>query len=195
MEPQTRNGIYFVISTQSAFMVEANRQSFHTETENLSGWLSCSSLQTLNTSFNVPSDGQVSHPNDFRFPCMIDISWTMMTENTFRVTGPLWGESTDHRWIPLTKGQWHGTLMFSLMLAKITCWKTVKLAAMALVWPHYMIQSLNMTFPRTFPWNRMFAFCLKFKFVPRVGWLKVSAYSNIALPISHDLNQWWLTHT
>ena len=25
--------------------------------------------------------------------------------NIFRVTGPLWGESTGHRWIPLTKGQ------------------------------------------------------------------------------------------
>ena len=24
-------------------------------------------------------------------------------ENIFRVTGPLWGESTGHRWIPLTK--------------------------------------------------------------------------------------------
>ena len=23
--------------------------------------------------------------------------------NIFRVTGPLWGESTGHRWIPLTK--------------------------------------------------------------------------------------------
>ena len=32
----------------------------------------------------------------------------MMTSqhgNTFPITGPLWGESTDHRWIPLTKGQ------------------------------------------------------------------------------------------
>ena len=31
---------------------------------------------------------------------------SMMTSpkwNIFRVTGPLWGESTDHRWIPLTK--------------------------------------------------------------------------------------------
>ena len=39
------------------------------------------------------------------------ITWTnvdpvMMTSlngNIFRVTGPLWGESTGHRWIPLTK--------------------------------------------------------------------------------------------
>ena len=35
-----------------------------------------------------------------------DVVITMMTssnENIFRVTGPLWGESTGHRWIPLTK--------------------------------------------------------------------------------------------
>ena len=35
----------------------------------------------------------------------------------FRVTGPLWGESTGHRWIPLTKVQWRGALMFSLICA------------------------------------------------------------------------------
>ena len=34
------------------------------------------------------------------------ISHNMMTSsygNIFHVTGPLWGESTGHRWIPLTK--------------------------------------------------------------------------------------------
>ena len=37
---------------------------------------------------------------------MIYIGVNMMTYsnvNIFRVTGPLWGESTGHRWIPLTK--------------------------------------------------------------------------------------------
>ena len=28
---------------------------------------------------------------------------TSSNENIFRVTGPLWGEFTGHRWIPLTK--------------------------------------------------------------------------------------------
>ena len=28
---------------------------------------------------------------------------TSSNENFFRITGPLWGESTDHRWIPLTR--------------------------------------------------------------------------------------------
>ena len=32
--------------------------------------------------------------------CMI----TSSNENIFRVTGPFWGESTGHRWIPLTNG-------------------------------------------------------------------------------------------
>ena len=36
---------------------------------------------------------------------------SMMTSSngsSFRVTGPLWGEFTDHRRIPLHKGQWRG---------------------------------------------------------------------------------------
>ena len=44
----------------------------------------------------VTNDGMSSHP----------ISVAMMTSsngNIFRVTGLLWGESTGHRWIPLTK--------------------------------------------------------------------------------------------
>ena len=42
----------------------------------------------------------------------------MMTSsngNIFRVTGPLYGEFTGHWWIPRTKGQWRGALMFSLI--------------------------------------------------------------------------------
>ena len=39
--------------------------------------------------------------------------------NIFRVTGPLCGEFTGHRWIPLPKSQWRGALklMFSLICA------------------------------------------------------------------------------
>ena len=35
----------------------------------------------------------------------------------FRVTGLWWGESTGHRRIPLTEGQWRGALIFSLVCA------------------------------------------------------------------------------
>ena len=49
----------------------------------------------------------------------------MMTSsngNIFRVTGPLCGGFTGHRWILSHKGQWRGTLMFSLIFAWInTC--------------------------------------------------------------------------
>ena len=31
------------------------------------------------------------------------IMMTSSNENIFRVTGPLWGKFTGHRWIPLTK--------------------------------------------------------------------------------------------
>ena len=44
----------------------------------------------------------------------------MMTSsngNIFRVTGPLWGEFTDHRWIPLTKPvTWSFDVFFDLRL-------------------------------------------------------------------------------
>ena len=37
---------------------------------------------------------------------------------TFCNTGPLW----DHQWVPFTKGQWFGALMFLLMSACKNCW-------------------------------------------------------------------------
>ena len=40
----------------------------------------------------------------------------------FRVTGHLCGQLTGHRWIPRTKGQWRGALMFSLIFAWINGW-------------------------------------------------------------------------
>ena len=50
---------------------------------------------------------------------------TMMTSpngNVFRVTGPLGGEFTGHRWITPHKGQWRGALMFTLTYAWINGW-------------------------------------------------------------------------
>ena len=49
----------------------------------------------------------------------------MMTSsfgNIFRVTGPLCGEFTGHRWNLRHKGQWHGALMFSLICASTNGW-------------------------------------------------------------------------
>ena len=49
----------------------------------------------------------------------------MMTSsngNIFRVTGPLCGEFTGHRWIPHHKGQWRGALMLSLICVWINAW-------------------------------------------------------------------------
>ena len=43
--------------------------------------------------------------------------WRHQMEYNFRVTGALCGELTGHWWIPLTKGQWRGALMFSLICA------------------------------------------------------------------------------
>ena len=49
---------------------------------------------------------------------------SMMTSpngSIFRVTGPLCGEITSHRWIP-HKGQWRRALMFSLICVWINGW-------------------------------------------------------------------------
>ena len=51
--------------------------------------------------------------------------YCMMTSsngNIFRFTDPLWGESTGYRWIPLTKSQWRGGLMFSLICTWTKVW-------------------------------------------------------------------------
>ena len=42
--------------------------------------------------------------------------------NIFRVTGHLCGEFTGPRWIPQTKAQWRGALVFSLICTRINGW-------------------------------------------------------------------------
>ena len=56
----------------------------------------------------------------------------VMTCNAFRVAGPLWGESIDYRWIPLTmdsphKGPVTQALMFSLVLALTNYWTNIRI--------------------------------------------------------------------
>ena len=40
----------------------------------------------------------------------------------FCKTGPLWGESTSLWWSPLTRGQYFGVSIFTLLFAWISCW-------------------------------------------------------------------------
>ena len=47
---------------------------------------------------------------------------TSSNGNIFRVTGPLCGEFTGHRWISPHKGRWRGVLMFSLICDWINGW-------------------------------------------------------------------------
>ena len=37
--------------------------------------------------------------------CLLGATMTLWHGNVCRITGPLWGESTDHRWVLLTNGQ------------------------------------------------------------------------------------------
>ena len=56
------------------------------------------------------------------FSTLNTIMMTSSNGNIFRVTGPLWGEYTGHQRIPLTKKQWRGALMFSLIRAWTKDW-------------------------------------------------------------------------
>ena len=50
------------------------------------------------------------------------VKMTSSNGNIFRVTGPLCGEFTDHRWIPPTKASGAELLMFSLICAWTNGW-------------------------------------------------------------------------
>ena len=51
---------------------------------------------------------------------------TSSNENLFRVTGPLWGESTGHRWIPSHKVQRRGALIFSFFCTWTNAWANTR---------------------------------------------------------------------
>ena len=48
---------------------------------------------------------------------------TSSNGNIFRVTGPLWGELTGHRWIPLTTASYAELWCFLLISARINGWE------------------------------------------------------------------------
>ena len=63
--------------------------------------------------------------------------------SAFRIAGPLWGESTGHRWIPLTEDQQCRAVAFSLMCPWTNRWITAKLPivwdAMPFTWRYYNV--------------------------------------------------------
>ena len=85
--------------------------------------------------FNIQKSRLLTVSNNYIGMCPADV----MTY-AFRITGPLWRESTGHRWIPFTKGQWCVALIFYLSLAWKVCWQTVKLSVISdtrtLMWRH-----------------------------------------------------------
>ena len=61
--------------------------------------------------------------NETLAPLAVELSWMTSSNGIiFRVTGPLCGEFTGHRWIPPYKGQWRWALMFSFICAWINGW-------------------------------------------------------------------------
>ena len=70
----------------------------------------------------IDLNGVDEHWLVYRYLGIGTLLMTSSNENLFRVTGPLCGEFTGHRWIPRTKGQWRGALMFSLNCAWVNGW-------------------------------------------------------------------------
>ena len=60
---------------------------------------------------------------------------TSSNENIFRVTGPLWGESTGHRWIPLTKSSDAGLWYFLWSVPE----QMIDVTVMQNVYAHYIV--------------------------------------------------------
>ena len=86
-------------------------------------------VAVLMTTSGASIDGKVGVIKTLAFDQCIDglvpLCCYMMTSlngNIVRVTGPLWWEFTSCRWIPLTKGQWRGALIFSLICAWTNEW-------------------------------------------------------------------------
>ena len=66
--------------------------------------------------------------------------------NTVDITGPLWGESTGHRWILLRKDQWCGAMMFCLLLVWTSCWTSREFwIVMGLMWRHCVEAGIILT--------------------------------------------------
>ena len=62
----------------------------YTETQRSSGWLPCSSLETLKASFNVPSDNHASHRRPFRFCVTLLTAIHYIPRNKLMVHAFLW---------------------------------------------------------------------------------------------------------
>ena len=64
----------------------------------------------------------------------------------FRITGPLWGESTSDRSIPLAKGKWSYVFFFFVWAG---CWTNNRFAGdsrrHALMWRHHNVKSCRVS--------------------------------------------------
>ena len=76
-------------------------------------FLEISSYDT-NCHIAVTSDERHRDLNHCQFACLfysfLKLNWETKLKQS--ITGPLWGESTGHQWIPLTKGQWCLVVIF-----------------------------------------------------------------------------------
>ena len=73
---------------------------------------------------------------------MTQVMMTLWNGNTFHITGPLWGQSISHWWIPFTKGQQCGTFDF-FMSAQTSCSTNIHLTSDLRWWRSCDISVMN----------------------------------------------------
>ena len=91
-----------------------------------------SSLESSkSTQFNVIL-WHTSHNNGVPIESLESWSVMMMSchRNAFHITGPLWGESTGYRWIPLSKASDAELWWFLLLSAWTNCWTNNRVAGL-----------------------------------------------------------------
>ena len=65
--------------------------------------------------FETPSSSSWRHCNDLETSTAAFFMMALWYEHAVCITGPLWRETTRHMWIPLTKCQYYGASMLSLL--------------------------------------------------------------------------------
>ena len=111
--------IFEVVSGWKGVDMESEKPSFSPEWHHIVTSALCEGIYRWPV--HSPQQGPVLRKT---FPCRDVIMFhdDVIKLKPFRVTGPLWGESTGHRWIPLHKDQWRGAWIFSVICAWTNGW-------------------------------------------------------------------------
>ena len=100
---------------------QQRRKCFHlmvslcTKKENICRSLTVYYITAMMNMMSMRSVGYLGCQFQGLIVCIHNVKWSVLSLNIFCVTGLLCGEFAGHRWIRLTKAQWRGAMMFSLI--------------------------------------------------------------------------------